>query len=395
MKIHKFQIESFLVFISCLNISYLNAVIPSISLILFYVRIILIAFLTFKIIALRKKLSGSMKVLLFFVVWIVIVSVIRGAYVTGAIRGLSIPLLLAMYLDINRDKNYIYIIIEQWANVLLFLVSIDFITMIIFPQGMYKDNLYSLNWFLGYKTARLVFSLPLCIFQAVCSINKYDKLMPKVYLCFGLSIYTLFKAEATSGSVTMLIVCLIILVINYEKTDAHFNNFWKCFSNFKIIVPLYGIITFLTIYVQNSSVIQYFIVNVLKKDSTLTTRTTIWNNCIYVLRTHPITGLGYLSIDQYQNLTNNIYATSAHNMTLTILTSGGIIGIARYVFLIITAWNHSEGMKSIGAKIIGMGIVALLIIGMTSSSVLFSLCGFAFFVLMEVDTAQTEARYEE
>ena len=390
MKIHKFQIESFIVFISCLNISYLNTLVPSITPFLFYTRIVLISFLLLKYVALKRKFSGSMKALLLFVLWIIIISAIRKAHVVGAVRGLSIPLLVALYLDINREKIYIYKIIEQWADILLWLVIVDFITMVIFPNGMYKDNLYTLNWFLGYKTARLVFSLPLCIFQAVCSMNKCNRLMPKVFLGFVLSIYTLFKSEATSGSVTMLIVCMIILLISYEKENRHFNTFWKYFSNFKIVVLVYGVITFLTIYVQNSPMIQYFIVIVLKKDSTLTTRTTIWRNCIYVLKTHPITGLGYLSIDQYQNLTNNIYATSAHNMTLTILISSGFIGIGMYVFLIITSWNHSEGMKSINAKIIGMGIIALLITGLTSSSVLFSLCGFAFFTLMEVDTAQNK-----
>lgn len=365
---------------------------PNFSMALFFIRICLICYILLNIVALKKTFSKSMKLIFLFVIWVLIVSILREASVISALRGLSIPILVALYLDSKRNNEYVYRIIGLWSDILFCFVVIDLITMIVFPIGMYRDSLYTLNWFLGYKTARLVFSLPLCIFQAVYSMKKYNRLTLKSYICFALSIYTLFKAQATSGSVTMIITCLIIVLIGLERNSIKFKKFWYYFFNYKIIISVYGVITFLTIYMQNSPLLQYFIVNILKKDATLTTRTTIWESCIYVLKTNPITGLGYLSIDQYQNLTNNIYATSAHNMTLTILISGGAIGIVLYIAIIISAWNRGTSLMLVNAQIISMGIIALLIIGVTSSSVLFSLCGFVFFILMEIDVSQNQGK---
>lgn len=385
MEIHKYEIESVMILFSCLNITYLNKLIPSLSNIFFITRLVLIIYILCNMFLSKRHFSKTMNLIGLFVIWIIVISIVRDVSIVTALRNLSIPVLFSMYVDYNRHSKNVYKILGVWSKFLFILVFIDFITELLYPTGMYQDSIYMSNWFLGYKTARLVYSLPLCVFQAIYSLWKYGKLTWKSYICFIMSVYTLFFSKATSASVTLTITCVVIAVICLKKKDDKIGLFWKYFANFKVVIPIYAVISFLTVYVQDSPFIQYFIVNIFQKDATLTTRTTIWKNCIEVFNMHPLTGNGYLSIEQYQYMTNNIYATSAHNMILSILVSGGIIAMLIYIFFMISAWNSLKRKSIVYKQISSMGVIAILIIGMTSSSVLFSLSGFVFFVLMEIN----------
>lgn len=386
IRIHKYTIESVLVLLPCLNIVVLNSAIPGLSTIFYYFRLLMILYILANTYVSRARFASSMKMILLFVLWIIGVSILRGGAVSSSIRAFSTPLLLCLYVDQKRNRPYLVECIGVWVGILLTLVIIDFITQILFPSGMYRDSMYTLNWFLGYKTARLVYELPLCVFEAIHSMWKNNKLGKRFYLCSILSVYTLYHGQATSAMVTLALICVfIILICNTEKKVENIDRFWECMVNMKIVVPVYTVATLLTVYIQNSPLIQFVVVNILKKDPTLSTRTSIWNNCIEVLRTHPITGVGYLSIEKYQEISNNIYATSAHNMSLTILVSGGFLAIALYIGIMITASRNLKKNHSIYNKIASIGVIAVLIVGITSSSIVFSMCGFIFYLLMEIN----------
>ncbi|MDF2512414.1 MAG: hypothetical protein K0S04_2280 [Herbinix sp.] len=391
MKIHRYTIESALVLFACLNIVFLNNAVPGFSYFLYMLRLLLIAYILLSTFVSREYFSNTMKIILLFVLWIFIISIVRDGAVSDAIRALSIPILLSLYINLKRNRAYIVECIGVWANLLFALVLIDFITQIIFPTGMYSDSMYSLNWFLGYKTARLVYALPLCIFESIYSMWKNNKLSWKSYICFIMSIYTLYHSEATSASVTLVIACIIVILLCIGRKRRGRSHFWEYFVNFKIVIPFYIVITVLIVYIQNAPFIQYIIVDILGKDTTLTTRTYIWRNCIEVLKTHPTTGIGYLSIQRYQEIANSIYATSAHNMSLTILISGGFIAVALYIGIVIAAWNSLEKDQSIYNKIASIGIISVLIVGLTSSSALFSLCGFVFYTIIGVNISLNKA----
>lgn len=267
---------------------------------------------------------------------------------------------------------------------LLVFVCIDFFTQILFPHGMYRDTMYSLNWFLGYKTARLVFSLPLCVLSSIVDMHNRKRLTWRTWICYALSVETLFYSQATAASITILIVEILIASICINRRGKFTERVWEKLLNLKFVLAIYAVISVLVVYVQNSPQIQYILVNIMHKDPTLTTRTYIWNLCIESLAKQPLTGLGYLNSLNYQNLTNNMYATSAHNMSLSILISGGFIGLAIYVIIIIVAWQSFKINILIEKKITSIAIIAILIIGMTSSSMVFSSCAFIFYELMAI-----------
>lgn len=330
-----------------------------------------------------KRVSKTMRVIWLFTLWILMITYIRNGELAEALKVFSAPLILCVYVDQNRNSAKLYKCLSVWKNVLLTFVLADFVTQIAYPNGMYRDSMYSLNWFLGYKTSRLAFSLPLCVLSSISDMYTRKRLTWRSWICYILAIVTLLYSQATAASVTISILSVLIVLICINRKGVFTERLWEKLLNLKIVLIFYAVLSIMVVYIQNSPQIQYVLVNVLHKDPTLTTRTYIWSLCISSLQKHPFTGLGYLNSLNYQNLTNNMYATSAHNMSLSILISGGLIGLMIYIAIIIVAWKSFNNDASVEKKISSIAVIALLIIGMTSSSIVFSVCAFIFYELME------------
>ena len=388
MKIYKYQIESALILLLCVDVTYLNELFHKLPLIQYVGRCVLLVYLLINCIYKMKyrkyRVSSVLKSIIIFVLWIFLMTCIQGGEVAEFFKIFSAPLLICFYVDQKRSNIQIYKCLSVWTKILFIFVFIDFLTQIAFPNGIYQDSMYALNWFLGYKTSRLVYSLPLCVFSSIVSMWKNGKIIWKTWLCYLLSIFTLFYSQATAASVTLLIACILINLICINRKGKFTERIWEKLLNFKFVLILYTIISVLVVYVQNSPQIQYMLVNVLHKDPTLTTRTYIWKLCISSLAQHPLTGLGYLNSLNYQNLTNNPYATSAHNMSLSILISGGVIALCIYIVIFFMAWRGFKKNANVEKKISSIAVIALLVVGITSSAMVFSTCAFIFYELMEI-----------
>ena len=129
----------------------------------------------------RRHLSKILKCIFVFVLWVLGITYIRGGELIEALKVFSSPLLLCVYIDKKRNSTQLYRYLDTWKSVLLVFVCIDFFTQILFPHGMYRDAMYSLNWFLGYKTARLAFSLPLCVLSSIVDMHNRKRLTWRTY----------------------------------------------------------------------------------------------------------------------------------------------------------------------------------------------------------------------
>lgn len=375
---------SALVLLLCVDITYLNGIFHGFPTIQYYGRCAVLLYMLLDYVRYRRRISKMLKCIFVFVLWVLVITYIRGGELIEALKVFSSPLLLCVYIDKKRNSTQLYGCLDTWKRVLFVFIFIDFITQILFPHGMYRDAMYSLNWFLGYKTARLAFSLPLCVLSSITEIHNRKRLTWRTWICYAFSVETLFYSQATAASITILIVGILIALICINRRGKFTERIWEKILNLKFVLVIYATVSILVVYIQNSPQIQYILVNILHKDPTLTTRTYIWNLCIESLAKHPLTGLGYLNSLNFQNLTNNIYATSAHNMSLSILISGGFIGLALYVIIVIVAWQSFKINISLEKKVASVAIIAMLIIGMTSSSMVFSSCAFIFYEFMAI-----------
>ena len=379
LKIKVSSIQDFLVLFSCCGIEYINSFVPTVSKLLFILRMLLIGTLVLNNIQSKKRLSSEMKLIGLFCFYIIAISVINKLDILYVLRSLSVPYLTAYYIDLQKSDEKVYNTVCLWKNMLLILVGLDFLTMLLFPSGLYNTEIYSLNWFLGYKTARFPFVLLLCILEEIVARRKNKFLQADiVYL---LSAIVMLKSMATAA---LLSYCCAICTI-ISSRQQHKGEGWKQkviggVLDYRLIIPAYGVITFITV-VANSSPIMVDFLETIGKDPTLTTRTFIWTNAIKLIKSNLLLGYGYLNADQYRKLLGSVFFSSPHNMVLSLLMIGGLVSAVMYLLIIVNVWKKSK-VNQIGF-ICTIGMLTMLFVGITSSSMIFTLSGFVIFVLAE------------
>ena len=381
MRIRVSSIQSFLVLFSCCGIEYINSFVPSVSKLLFVLRVLLIVALLLNNIQSTKRLSGEMKLLSLLCVYIILISFTNKLDVVYVIRSLSVPYLMAYYIDLQKNDGKVYDIIRLWKNVLLLFVGVDFLTMLLFPNGLYNTEIYSLNWFLGYKTARFPFVLLLCVLEEI--IARHENKFTQANLVYLLSTVTMLKSMATAA---LFSYCFVVVTIVISRQQHNGEN-WKqkvisAVLDYRLMVPVYGVITFITIIANQSPIMVDFLESI-GKDPTLTTRTFIWANAIKLIKNNLFLGYGYLTADQYRKLLGSVFFSSPHNMVLSLLMIGGIISALMYLLVIVKVWRKSK-ISEVGF-ICTIGMLAMLFVGITSSAMIFTLSGFVIFVLSERD----------
>lgn len=381
LKIKVSSIQGFLVLFSCCGIEYINSFVPTVSKLLFILRMLLVGILVLNNVQSKKRLSSEMKLISLFCFYIIVISAINKLDILYVIRSLSIPYLIAYYVDLQKSDENIYSTVCLWKNILLLLVGLDLLTMLLFPSGLYNTEIYSLNWFLGYKTARFPFVLLLCILEEI--VARRENKFLQADIVYLLSFIVMLKSMATAA---LLSYCFAIGTIIISR-QQHKGKEWKqkvigAVLDYRLIIPLYGIITFITV-VANSSPIMVDFLEAIGKDPTLTTRTFIWANAIKLIKNNPFLGYGYLNADQYRKLLGSVYFSSPHNMVLSLLMVGGVVSAVMYLLIIVKVWKKSK-VTQIGF-ICTIGMLTMLFVGITSSSMIFTLSGFVIFVLSEHD----------
>lgn len=384
IKISLVNLVSLIVLLSCLDISYLNGYIPMFDQILFILRLCLLLFMLIFYAFNRKPFSMTLIATTISMIWILVISVMNKLDFIYVIKLLSIAYLPVLYLDLYRNSSALIVVLDTWKYLLFILLLIDLTTMIIYPSGMYSDGVYSMNWFLGYKTLRLIYLLPLCIFEGYTSFFKKKKSI-LTYLIYLLSVYSLYYTQALAATVTLAFVCVILVSYSILVKFKLILSLFKVLSKPKIIVPIYGTIVFLTVVAQNSPLIEWILINVLQRDITLTTRTFLWTKVLEIIRGHELMGIGFLSVNEYSELLGTVYFTSPHNMILSILVTGGIILLAMYTLVIFISWGKVNVKDNNVNFFAVIGIIAIWFVGITSSIMVFSFCGFIFYILMISD----------
>ena len=328
----------------------------------------------------RKKFPHKMGFIILWAFVTLISTWLSGNDMGYAIQIISIPFLMCLFLSANLEK--IDRILRIWKNILTILVLIDFLTIVMFPNGMYNDGLYDLNWFLGYKTARFALELPLCTLSAYLEEKYTDKVGVKTYILIFISSFCTMKSQAVASTVCMVLYGIAMFLFDASKNVKHKKTtFYKLF-NFKTVIPVYLISVIAVIGIQHFGVVQYIVVNWLKKDPTLTTRTIIWDAIILKLIKRPFIGYGILNQQDYIKITLNSFATSAHNLVLAILMAGGLLGGIIYIFIIGNALRRENKQYNKYDIPIVVAILIFLIIGITSESLLYSEFSFVLFYML-------------
>lgn len=230
-------------------------------------------------------------------------------------------------------------------------ITINFITVILFPGGFYINSSgYSNNYFLGYDNNFITYILPGLAVTIANSFRKKQKIDTKSIVLLIISLLTIYKVwSATSVFIITLLVIMMILCKN--------NKILKKIKLNKMII--FSIIIFFAIVIfRLQNVFSFLIEDILKKDLTFTGRTQIWNCYIELIIERPFLGYGFMDFKENIALTG---AGHAHNLILNILFQGGITALLFFSLFLIHAVNKLCKNSNKGAKLLSIIIFVYMI----------------------------------
>jgi len=186
--------------------------------------------------------------------------------------------------------------------------------------------------------------------------SKYNPISWILYLMVILTVVMLWSATSIVG-VTLILV-YIILVYKNNKLEGYIN------TNILILASIMIVIGFTFLGIQE--LFSFVIVDLLKKDITMTGRTNIWQIGLKGFYTEPILGLGY----NVQTIDSGL---------IQILYRGGIISMTFLVTIFIIATKRIRFNWNLELDKFFSLIIALVLIMSISESWFFF---FGFFVII-------------
>lgn len=234
------------------------------------------------------------------------------------------------------------------------VIILNFILMILYPNGLVLGENYNPIHLLGAKNGIQMVVLPAMTIILIYSYCFYNKLKMFPLLLLLLSLTTLFITS--SGTAIVILILVSIFLITYKKYTFSIKTYLL------VYISLYFSIV---IFRLQEVLFGNFIVNVLEKDITFTGRTHVWDIVLYYLKYSWIIGYG-----RGNNIifTETSYLNEAHNGFLEILLSSGVIGLLSFIIILyIVGKKLSKYKKNISSKILTFSIFAYMVIGLTES----------------------------
>ncbi len=377
------------------TIRYLRMIIPAISIISFVSMIV--GFVPAILLFIYNKKNIPIVYISFVVLWsfLFISTVYHRNSISTYVTQIGPCLLFLLIVASIRNENELFLLLSIWQRLCLILLVIDLTSMIIYPNGLYKgDNAYyDINWFLGFKTERLYYLIPLVVFSTFLVLKEKHKINITLILICSLTIISTLWSQATGGviSIFLFLACIPFMESFVERRKNIISRILtgiiRLFSNFYSFVSAYFFIFVTIVFLQNNSRLISLVASITGKSMTFSNRLPLWTFTIQHLNNHFLVGEGMLSTQQYQIITRGY--NNPHNVILSYLLNGGIIGLL-LVFLCIYLSFSSKKKKPLKIVFI-LGIVVYLILGIGSSALAY--CPF-FFCLMYLCVYDAKSVFE-
>ena len=289
-------------------------------------------------------------------VWTVplIVTLLEHTNFRSGIGSLITVLVPSVVFVINycRHKDAAIQCASLYLNVLVFA---NLLSQIFFPSGIISVvSIYgnvSGHWLLGSENSVVPFALVAIVFNLIRfeKEKKYIHLLKCVLIVF--SIYLSTSATAFVGTALLLLVYLV------GKFPVFGNKIMKVIDvNVLIIVAF--VTTILFVVIGNIDIFSNIIVNVLKKDMTLTTRIFVWRKVIRAIAEKPLIGYGFPYINDFRT---KFGVSHQHDYYLHILYQGGFCSLAGFLAVINTARKGINLENTMANKVLTGGLFAFLI----------------------------------
>lgn len=337
----------------------------------------------------RLVLKIEHVILLIDAMFILIVTLLYKGSLVQCVSDLGAAISISVLVIICKKKSNLQRVLRIWCFFLLVLLAVDTATIVIWPNGLYVNTFVHNNWFLGYKTNRLIYTFSLLVFYMYSELLDCEVLSRSSFI---LAIFVSINAFMSkgSGSVIAVIAYSIFMYILFGKKRKKLNrpltDSVKWLFDNHVLLVIIGAIAFLVIVVfQNQILINKIIVGVFNKAYSFNERTIAWVNVIQVIKKHWLIGVGIQSREQIMLLTGGF--TNAHNTLFTYLMTGGIIGLFMLTIVIASSLRKTPFRPSNYA--VTVYFYCTLFLGLNSSTLAFCPFFFAILILPFNDLLQT------
>lgn len=265
-------------------------------------------------------------------VWVVLYYVALGCS-TVIYSRYNIPLLRSLIkssvftiVTINFFAKYI----QQLSNYFLKICAeigevgalLNLIFIVLFPTGLFvTTKTGEACWLYGHKNSLLIsIFIPLFASFIVYRDEKTDRISIRTFLLAFIVFLSGILSGASSIIVCMTLMILMMGLLNNCKLNRYV-TIGKC-----ICIPI--IINVAISFFRVQKIFSFIIVDILGKDLTLSTRTTIWDYSLQYFAKSPIWGVGYLFPGDLYKM---ILLSGTHNFIIGILFHMGVLGIIIWI----------------------------------------------------------------
>lgn len=286
----------------------------------------------------------------------------HGAVSQAVIRLITYP--YCLFLSINCMKKDAAGYLQALKNVLFALTVINLLSVIFYRNGLYyvkmsDGSLDHRYWFLGFKNGMgktcIIF---IAISALVNSLNNNKKRI-SVLLSIIISYATVILVKSAGGFVGITLITALLLLEHYKYFSFLFNA-----RNLAIIALTMLVMLLAGIFLVKSQVIQYTVINILRKNMTFSSRIYIWARVINIIKNNLFLGVGLQTGENNAKMIGiTVHASDAHNYYLEFLFEGGLVTASLmgvFLYRIIKTLYRERNLN--GAKISASALFALMII---------------------------------
>lgn len=283
------------------------------------------------------------------------------------LKTINIVLFVEYTFKIKKDK--------QISGVFYFLSTFFAISTLICnnvsPQSYVNNNM---NYLIGSKFNVAYNAIASIVFLLYFSFGQ-KKIIYKILLLINLyiSFISCYIVKCSTGIIGTVFILMLLILQNFKffkKIDFQIMRKWYIPIG---VLILGAIFAFYIKEIVEIPMIKYIIEDVLKKDSTLTGRTTIYENVSRYLRGKPLLGYGYNNIYEIFKETmfdfENNYAYNAQNALLEYMLYFGIFGCVAFFCFIASKFMkikyECEDMK----KFYLYGVYILMLMGIVEITI--------------------------
>lgn len=232
-------------------------------------------------------------------------------------------LAVCMFVDLMSVRNA-RAMVKAFLYLFAAEVIANLITVIAFPEGMYKTPRFWQNWLLGYDNTHYTVILPLlCVFAVWAERSNIPTITQfLIILLFSVSVFITWSG----ASMVAVTVWVILWIVTKTKAGANLLNVRR-------IVLLHGGFFFLIVIGRMQYLFKWLIVDVLRKNLTFNGRTSRWDIVLEMFRYKPLLGWGV--VDTELTRTRLAGLSHCHNHFLQILYESGLFGMVFFLAAIL------------------------------------------------------------